>query len=217
MPTSRVRGYEALVDRQRFLIILQRPLGVSQTVGDRPASQPVAERIVAVREMKRAFRISRVGRGECLKARDRTSQAVYRLSGVTGHEQYHTSALLAAREISFGGEIGGLSTGQDRSNAPCLAIALEGSIRVAQVRVIPAVLNFAHSQVSLGQVALELGIPARVPRETIQVRQRFLHDELSRRRRAGRSEEHTSELQSRENLVCRLLLEKKKDKLWEQI
>src|SRR5690606_35123864 len=28
----------------------------------------------------------------------------------------------------------------------------------------------------------------------------------------GRSEEHTSELQSRENLVCRLLLEKKKDK-----
>src|SRR5436309_11222597 len=28
--------------------------------------------------------------------------------------------------------------------------------------------------------------------------------------RSGRSEEHTSELQSRENLVCRLLLEKKK-------
>src|SRR5690606_42153198 len=30
------------------------------------------------------------------------------------------------------------------------------------------------------------------------------------RDRRGRSEEHTSELQSRENLVCRLLLEKKK-------
>src|SRR5215475_15629062 len=30
--------------------------------------------------------------------------------------------------------------------------------------------------------------------------------------RAARSEEHTSELQSRENLVCRLLLEKKKKK-----
>src|SRR5947209_9874599 len=29
---------------------------------------------------------------------------------------------------------------------------------------------------------------------------------------AGRSEEHTSELQSRQYLVCRLLLEKKKDK-----
>src|SRR3712207_8722413 len=31
-----------------------------------------------------------------------------------------------------------------------------------------------------------------------------------RRRDAGRSEEHTSELQSRQYLVCRLLLEKKK-------
>src|SRR5690606_41545583 len=30
-----------------------------------------------------------------------------------------------------------------------------------------------------------------------------------------RSEEHTSELQSRENLVCRLLLEKKKNKIME--
>src|SRR5690349_22902064 len=29
----------------------------------------------------------------------------------------------------------------------------------------------------------------------------------------GRSEEHTSELQSRRDLVCRLLLEKKKDRL----
>src|SRR5690606_40546983 len=29
---------------------------------------------------------------------------------------------------------------------------------------------------------------------------------------SSRSEEHTSELQSRENLVCRLLLEKKKNK-----
>src|SRR5690606_40241722 len=32
------------------------------------------------------------------------------------------------------------------------------------------------------------------------------------RQAQGRSEEHTSELQSRENLVCRLLLEKKKHK-----
>src|SRR5690606_40377354 len=32
----------------------------------------------------------------------------------------------------------------------------------------------------------------------------------ARAHRAVRSEEHTSELQSRENLVCRLLLEKKK-------
>src|SRR6266700_7495250 len=35
----------------------------------------------------------------------------------------------------------------------------------------------------------------------------------SRRCSNPRSEEHTSELQSRENLVCRLLLEKKKTKI----
>src|SRR5207342_3975037 len=38
----------------------------------------------------------------------------------------------------------------------------------------------------------------------------------ARGRCCGRSEEHTSELQSRENLVCRLLLEKKKKKNKEQ-
>src|SRR2546430_13604400 len=36
----------------------------------------------------------------------------------------------------------------------------------------------------------------------------FIHQQRKRRRR--RSEEHTSELQSQSNLVCRLLLEKKK-------
>src|SRR5690606_40457936 len=40
----------------------------------------------------------------------------------------------------------------------------------------------------------------------IQRRQWFIEQQQ-------RSEEHTSELQSRENLVCRLLLEKKKKKL----
>src|SRR5438093_6545613 len=37
-------------------------------------------------------------------------------------------------------------------------------------------------------------------------------DDLQSRRHEGRSEEHTSELQSLTNLVCRLLLEKKKYK-----
>src|SRR5690606_42120626 len=38
----------------------------------------------------------------------------------------------------------------------------------------------------------------------------IIQREMARLRSALRSEEHTSELQSRENLVCRLLLEKKK-------
>src|SRR5690606_41193843 len=37
------------------------------------------------------------------------------------------------------------------------------------------------------------------------------HEPLEHRLAPARSEEHTSELQSRENLVCRLLLEKKKN------
>src|SRR5690349_23539735 len=36
------------------------------------------------------------------------------------------------------------------------------------------------------------------------------HEIVERGRNRGRSEEHTSELQSRRDLVCRLLLEKKK-------
>src|SRR5438445_1625192 len=38
------------------------------------------------------------------------------------------------------------------------------------------------------------------------------HLKLARWLQPGRSEEHTSELQSRQYLVCRLLLEKKKNK-----
>src|SRR2546422_8553860 len=40
-----------------------------------------------------------------------------------------------------------------------------------------------------------------------------LHPELARAVDPSRSEEHTSELQSRLHLVCRLLLEKKKNEL----
>src|SRR5207302_9340795 len=39
---------------------------------------------------------------------------------------------------------------------------------------------------------------------------RDVDDHVHHHRHGARSEEHTSELQSRENLVCRLLLEKKK-------
>src|SRR5690606_41163105 len=39
-----------------------------------------------------------------------------------------------------------------------------------------------------------------------------LEDKVVSFEKLSRSEEHTSELQSRENLVCRLLLEKKKEK-----
>src|SRR2546427_4396041 len=53
------------------------------------------------------------------------------------------------------------------------------------------------------------GFHRRVLRGATHVRHARCHRGTPRRR-AGRSEEHTSELQSQSNLVCRLLLEKKK-------
>src|SRR5271165_7388724 len=50
----------------------------------------------------------------------------------------------------------------------------------------------------------------RSPSQAARARCPRLHGRASR---SSRSEEHTSELQSRENLVCRLLLEKKKKKI----
>src|SRR3712207_7034311 len=48
--------------------------------------------------------------------------------------------------------------------------------------------------------------------ENEQGRQQEVRDRDTDQRPDGRSEEHTSELQSRQYLVCRLLLEKKKKK-----
>src|SRR2546429_1202028 len=48
------------------------------------------------------------------------------------------------------------------------------------------------------------------PREGDFVHERMAHQRGAGRRAGPRSEEHTSELQSRLHLVCRLLLEKKK-------
>src|SRR3712207_8358398 len=56
--------------------------------------------------------------------------------------------------------------------------------------------------------AVEAGQPAVHPRARAEAARRRVR--RPRRGRAPRSEEHTSELQSRQYLVCRLLLEKKK-------
>src|SRR5216683_4574476 len=49
----------------------------------------------------------------------------------------------------------------------------------------------------------------------VRPRQLARRAELGARGDPARSEEHTSELQSRSDLVCRLLLEKKKKKVYE--
>src|SRR3712207_7650961 len=59
----------------------------------------------------------------------------------------------------------------------------------------------------LALAGLHLGDPALVQRDPAQ----DLHVEGPHLQGSTRSEEHTSELQSRQYLVCRLLLEKKKN------
>src|SRR5205809_5549273 len=68
--------------------------------------------------------------------------------------------------------------------------------------------------------ALGLDLPVRLPqavcglveRQVRRNRRTAAHIQVSLEKHFGRSEEHTSELQSRLHLVCRLLLEKKKKK-----
>src|SRR5207244_12578517 len=53
------------------------------------------------------------------------------------------------------------------------------------------------------------GVPRTIRGEPIEVGHDDAHVRLTRQNRTSRSEEHTSELQSPDHLVCRLLLEKK--------
>src|SRR5690606_40949843 len=91
-----------------------------------------------------------------------------------------------------------------------------------------AVASFLGRAKASNPAGLCRGLPGRIPRGMVQVLQADEHQGFSRPDGGGRnhrrvllpgffaeegddrSEEHTSELQSRENLVCRLLLEKKK-------
>src|SRR2546421_7217809 len=67
-----------------------------------------------------------------------------------------------------------------------------------------------------GEVASEMAVRF-VARELGSLKS-LSDDQVADRMRTSRSEEHTSELQSRSDLVCRLLLEKKKnnsmEKMW---
>src|SRR2546422_9724026 len=83
---------------------------------------------------------------------------------------------------------GPINSGAANSSAPGPVISYADVLR----RVSPAVITI-HSQ-------MRVRAPQQFP---------FMNDPMFR---SARSEEHTSELQSRLHLVCRLLLEKKKKK-----
>src|SRR2546427_3134799 len=72
-------------------------------------------------------------------------------------------------------------------------------------RPIESVIRQNHTAIRPSSVIVRRIAGTRGCRETMQRRERL-------RPHPARSEEHTSELQSQSNLVCRLLLEKKKKK-----
>src|SRR5437773_12051117 len=69
--------------------------------------------------------------------------------------------------------------------------------------------------ISSGEHRTRIGMLAAVRAEPFATRRVRPHEQTHTARRA-RSEEHTSELQSHHDLVCRLLLEKKKKKTKQQ-
>src|SRR5690606_8484451 len=67
---------------------------------------------------------------------------------------------------------------------------------------------FIQEHEQSGKKLLLFGVPYLI--EKVDLNDYLLEPLLEKKINWTRSEEHTSELQSRENLVCRLLLEKKK-------
>src|SRR2546430_10733180 len=64
-----------------------------------------------------------------------------------------------------------------------------------------------------GDGAFRRRLQEEIQQDAVVLQRQLLQRRLGDRKGDGRSEEHTSELQSQSNLVCRLLLEKKKIKL----
>src|SRR5690606_39877898 len=105
---------------------------------------------------------------------------------------------------------------------PLLAPALLASDTVSLHDALPMsgsrTVELAHGlvgEVALARVtpedrrAMHLALASRLRSPLERARHFVAGDDVDHAITAARSEEHTSELQSRENLVCRLLLEKK--------
>src|SRR5690606_40757873 len=104
----------------------------------------------------------------------------------------------------------------DVCSSDLIALGERGHDRVQTLEIYPLALQLVEPLVAAFDRPLELQAQERGGHRHGSERQERDHHLGPVTRRADhegsdhRSEEHTSELQSRENLVCRLLLEKKK-------
>src|SRR5690606_39947820 len=106
---------------------------------------------------------------------------------------------LASLEHAFDAAIAAINAESDPSQAYAGATELVETLRrlveaSGDQRALSAARIFEHEQMSLAGLADRIGVSKARAAQLMKTR----------------SEEHTCELQSRENLVCRLLLEKKK-------
>src|SRR5690606_40867052 len=97
----------------------------------------------------------------------------------------------------------------DSTGETLTTIAKAASVQYAKVRPIEHVHPLVRTARQLERVLQEISSAPGIVLYTIVNRELTERLEQRCRELAVRSEEHTSELQSRENLVCRLLLEKK--------
>src|SRR5690606_36543848 len=117
-------------------------------------------------------------------------------------------------ELQFDERLAGAVTAVEPRHPPCQLLQQLGKTLQAggQIRQI-AVVGIFHADrltpaLDLHRALVDaMGEPPEPFAEGAEITQQIL---AIARTQVGRSEEHTSELQSRENLVCRLLLEKKK-------
>src|SRR5690606_41756118 len=101
----------------------------------------------------------------------------------------------------------------DIATASISTLSLHDALPISQRRDVAVVATPAEHDVAVADHLVVGGVdvqPAAAGDPHGGPRVRRVDAAQLRAARCGRSEEHTSELQSRENLVCRLLLEKKK-------
>src|SRR3712207_7966564 len=97
------------------------------------------------------------------------------------------------------------------TGTPALASPTRISFRVmSDVRATRPRISEACASIRSERRSPPSALGATEPVSRSRAHQRIALDALTPNRAAARSEEHTSELQSRQYLVCRLLLEKKK-------
>src|SRR5256885_16328277 len=120
-----------------------------------------------------------------------------RFKDVAAEDHFRQPQNLWLSSIGIGTYLGEANEECDRRYAEAIVCAVELGVNVIDTA---ANYRFQRSERSVGAALKEL------------IARGFARDEIVVCTKGGRSEEHTSELQSPCNLVCRLLLEKKKKK-----